>query len=282
MITIDILLELGPTLRSAYKLFQKDKSQIALLKKSIESFETTVSDFSKVKRLLASVAVVDLPTYLDPLLLAAKSYAALALENTEELATHHRLLDQAIACYRASHDIIKPVAPNSMTPTLSNIELDVVFCPLKMEYFKAAGELASIKNQLGSEQADSDLRAQLQKVQTTISAFYKTLTKEYKNQYYRKILDITAEFETEVKEALNEADSLLKTASKRKQTETTPLLSTDEGLFKKRDSIPKKRRPNQPATTPQVEVANILVSLSFLVQAPKQEDANTANKPQLS
>lgn len=278
------LLELSDTLRSNYMTYQKDKSQIARLKAGIEAFEKVVPDRSKVKRLLSYVTVLDLPAYLDVLLLAAQSYVALALENKAELARHHALVDCALGCYQLTLELIEPIGPARMTPTLGDIELDATFCVLKMAYFKAEGELHTLKKQMAVENnPDSGIHARLQKVQTELSAFHRTLKNEYKNAYYRKVSNITPELEDEVQKALDSVNNLLK-APKRKIKDVAESPSAEETAFKKPVSIPKKKKNPSPAQPmPHEEAANVLLSLSFFGKQPEQEKpANTANTLQFS
>lgn len=284
MVTKLKLLELADTLYQNYKQYQKDKSQTTLLKKNTEAFEATVPHFSKVKRLMASVAAMELPAYIEPILLAAESYEALALEHITELTTYHPLLDQANACYQLIQTIISPISPASMTPSLSDIELSARFSSLKMAYLKLVSESHAIEKQLQSDNApDTVIYDRLQKIQTEISHFYQTLKKDYKKPEYKTVAKITDEFEAEVEQALQGVTSLLKTPKRKQAVETIESSTTDEGLFKKPDSIAKKKRPNQPAKPLSKEdMANILASLSFLGKPPEQENANTSQTARLS
>ncbi|QRN04897.1 hypothetical protein GH742_14085 [Legionella sp. MW5194] len=277
------LLELSDTLRSNYMSYQKDKSQMARLKAGIEAFEKAVPDRSKVKHLLRHVTVLDLPAYLDVLLLAAQSYVALALGNKDELAKHHAWLDCALGCYQLTLELIEPIGPARMTPTLGDIELDATFCVLKMAYFKAEGELHALKKEMAVENnPDSGINARLQKVQTELSAFNQTIKKQYKNTYYRKVSNITPELEAEVQKGLDEVNSLLK-APKRKIKDVAESPSTEETVFKTPVSLPKKKKSQAVQVMPEQQAAAALLALSFFGKQPEQEKpGNIANTLQFS
>ncbi|MDX1836342.1 hypothetical protein DIZ81_02075 [Legionella taurinensis] len=278
------LLKLADTLRSNYIAYQKDKSHITHLKAGIEAFEKTIPDLSKLDHLLSSVALTDLPACLDALLWAAKSYVALALENKADLNKHHQLLEHALDCYELTSNLVKQIQPVRMTTALSLIELEADFSGLKIAYLKAAGEFDALKKQMQSDnQPDSGIQARLQKIQQEISGFNQKLKKGYKNPFYRKSLNITAEFEDEVNQILNSINDLLKAPSKRKNEEITEP-STQASVFKTPVSIPKKKKSQTEQVMPDQEAAVALLSLSlFCKQQPEQEKpGNTAKTLQLS
>lgn len=163
----------------------------------------------KIASLLSGASVVNLPSYLPPILRAAGYYETKAKQNAD-------LFEKALACYALVSQSISAIPLESVTKQLSILALKTDFSLLHVPYLKARCELHTLTKQMESDNDRASRVANLKNIKGTITRFEERLKKSYKDPGVKFQLNLSNQLVSDVESDLTLVSTLLTPEAKRK------------------------------------------------------------------